>query len=194
MSDEVVYQKSSTKKSYELNVLPRLAEITAWVREGLSGKGIATQCGISYPTYKKYRDEHPELDAAVRKGNMDFRAILDNHLVERITNPPKIRRVEVKREANGEGELEVVEEKVTVTEQLPSDGLLRLAYERCGALGGGMGGFANPNALPRAHAPEPEQGIGGPPPLRIFTYNDPDYIDVELEDGAYGLHADQAAE
>ncbi len=84
------------KKKYETHVLPRMAEIEAWCNEGISEKQIAKNLGISYASFKNYKNEHLALLSTVSR----VRTYVDEVKVE----PAYLKRVtgydvtEVKRE------------------------------------------------------------------------------------------------
>lgn len=65
------------KSRYETAVLPRLEEIKAWARNGLTQKEMAANCRVSVATWMEYMTRYPELAEAVRK-NKDY---VDNVLV-----------------------------------------------------------------------------------------------------------------
>ncbi len=186
------------RKSYENNVQPRLTEITGWLREGLSFNKIAEKCGVTPATMLNYRKKHPELVQAMLEGLRDVIPSLDETCLRLATGKFTTTKVEHKYERNGDSEEVCVERKVTVQEHLPSIPAIALMYQRYGLLGGGGGGaMSNPRAIPRANAPTPDRSLaGGPPPLKIIAYNDPDYIDVEFTDvtGTDDLRTDATAE
>lgn len=49
------------KSKYGTHVKPRLSEILSWVRCGMIDEDVATNLGVAYSTFRKYRDEHEEL-------------------------------------------------------------------------------------------------------------------------------------
>lgn len=62
---------------YETNVLPRLEEIKAWARNGLSIEQMAQNCHVAVSTFKDYLNRFPDLSTAVREN----REYVDNVLV-----------------------------------------------------------------------------------------------------------------
>ncbi len=46
------------QKKYEIFVEPRLSEISAWVKLGMTEKEIAKKLGVSYSSFKTYKKEH----------------------------------------------------------------------------------------------------------------------------------------
>lgn len=188
---------ASLPKKYLTHVKPRLGEVTAWVREGWGKEPIAKYLGISLGTYNKYLDEIQELSRAVAEGKTDWVARVDNVLHNQLFYLQTTRKVKEKYELNKDGDLVCTEREITIQEHLPSEGLIRLGYQRGGVFDSGGAGSGSQHALPRIHAPEPDQTrVLGPPPLKIISYNDPDYIDVEFTDvtGTDDIRANQAAE
>lgn len=56
------------KSKYESQVLPRLDEVEAWARDGVSDEQIAGNLGIAYSTFRIYKEKYPALSAALRRG------------------------------------------------------------------------------------------------------------------------------
>lgn len=102
---------------YETHVLPRLEEIKAWARDGLTSKDIAHNLGIAECTIIEYRKKHPELAEAVAHG----RAYVDdvvvvNAYLRRVTGYDAIeykREYKITHDENGKE----IRELVRVTEQ-----------------------------------------------------------------------------
>lgn len=87
---------SAEKKSkYQTHVEPRLDEIEAWSRDGVSDKDIAHNLGIAYSTLRSYKNTHESL-AHVLKQSKDYvdNVIVTNSYLKRITGYDVI---EVKR-------------------------------------------------------------------------------------------------
>jgi transposase len=70
-------EKKPTKKYLEC-VEPRLDEIKAWARDGVSEEEIAKRLGIAYSTFRDYRDKHSALSSALKKSKEHY----DNEVVE----------------------------------------------------------------------------------------------------------------
>lgn len=168
------------------------------MREARSVEAIAKYLKISVGTYNKYLSEIDELQKAVAEGQTDWVARVDNVLANQLFYLQTTRKVKEKYERNVDGDLVCVEREVTIQEHLPTEGLIRLGLQRGGVLDvGGSSGLSRQHALPRIHAPEIDQTRQiGPPPLKIISYNDPDYIDVEFTDvtGKDDIRANQTAE
>lgn len=77
--------KTNKKKrgKYYSHVEPNLFQVECWTRDGLSDKQVAKNLGIAYSTFRKYRDEHSALSAALKKGKeiVDFE--VENALYKR---------------------------------------------------------------------------------------------------------------
>ncbi|MBQ8004346.1 MAG: hypothetical protein IJ299_04560 [Oscillospiraceae bacterium] len=60
--------KSSGRKSkYETHVLPRIQEIEAWCRDGLSEENIALKLGVAYSTFRLYKSNNSALSAVLAR-------------------------------------------------------------------------------------------------------------------------------
>lgn len=55
------------KSKYETNVKPRLLEIAAWCRDGLTDKEIAEKLGISQDSFYVYKNEHTEFSDTLKE-------------------------------------------------------------------------------------------------------------------------------
>lgn len=62
---------------YESLVEPRLNDIKKWSGEGATIKEIAEKIGVSYSGLKKYKKDHPELEAAF----LENRGIADDKVL-----------------------------------------------------------------------------------------------------------------
>lgn len=84
------------KSKYESHVLPRLDEIEAWARDGISDENIACNLSIAYSTFRRYRDENEALSAVLARGKeyVDD-VIVTNAYLKRITGYDT---TEIKRE------------------------------------------------------------------------------------------------
>lgn len=74
------------KSKYETHVLPRLDEIEAWARDGVSEEDIAHNLGIGVSTLSKYKTIHKEVvDALARGKDYVDNVIVVNAFLRRIT-------------------------------------------------------------------------------------------------------------
>jgi|SRR5690625_1767749 len=71
------------KSKYHTHVEPRLTEVEAWARDGLTDEQIAKNLGIAYSTFRKYRDEHSALSASLKKGKEVVDIEVENALLKR---------------------------------------------------------------------------------------------------------------
>lgn len=56
------------KSKYESHVLPRLKEIEAWARDGVSDEDIAHNLHLAYSTFRRYKEANKALSAALAHG------------------------------------------------------------------------------------------------------------------------------
>ena len=65
------------KTKYEKNVLPRIEEISAWAKVGVSDENIAKNLKVAYSTFRKYCAEHEELAEVMKnaKGSADAQVV-----------------------------------------------------------------------------------------------------------------------
>lgn len=59
--------KRGRKSKYETNVQPRLLEIAAWCRDGLTDKEIAEKLDISIDSFYKYKNEFTEFSDTLKE-------------------------------------------------------------------------------------------------------------------------------
>lgn len=71
------------KSKYETDVKPRLVEIEAWKRDGLTDEQIMKNLGISKATFYKYVSENPELSERLKKGKEVADIEVENALFKR---------------------------------------------------------------------------------------------------------------
>lgn len=65
------------RSRYETRVKPRLEEIEAWCRDGVSEEQIAKNLGVAYSTFRSYKEKYPALSAVLTR----TRAYVDNVVV-----------------------------------------------------------------------------------------------------------------
>ena len=75
--------------------------LEAWARDGLTQEQIAKNMGISLSTFKEWRNKHPAISAALKKGKELADYIMENALYKRGTGytvtlrkPMKVREIE----------------------------------------------------------------------------------------------------
>jgi ACT domain-containing protein len=71
------------KSKYETDVLPRLVEIEAWKRDGLTDEQIFKNLGISKDTFYKYKDKYADFSDALKKGKEVADIEVENALFKR---------------------------------------------------------------------------------------------------------------
>ena len=57
----------SRRSKYETHVKPRLDELEAWIRDGLTNKEVAKKLRVSEDSLYTYQKKHPELKELLRK-------------------------------------------------------------------------------------------------------------------------------
>lgn len=73
------------KTKYHTHVEPKLLLIEAWARDGMIEEDIAKKLGVAYSTFRKYRNEHEALSAALKKGKEVADVEVENSLFKRAT-------------------------------------------------------------------------------------------------------------
>lgn len=68
---------------YFTHVEPRLIEVQGWARDGLIDEQIAKNLGVAYSTFRTYRDKHPALSAALKKGKEVVDREVENALLQK---------------------------------------------------------------------------------------------------------------
>lgn len=71
------------KSKYETDVKPRLIEIEAWKRDGLTDEQIFKNLGISRDTFYKYKDKYTDFSDALKKGKEVADIEVENALFKR---------------------------------------------------------------------------------------------------------------
>lgn len=60
-----------------------LLKIEGWARDGLIDRDIAEKMGVAYSTLREWRDKHPALSAALKKGKDVIDRQVENALLKR---------------------------------------------------------------------------------------------------------------
>ena len=71
------------KSKYETDVKPRLIEIEAWKRDGLTDEQIFKNLGISRDTFYKYKEKYTDFSDALKKGKEVADIEVENALFKR---------------------------------------------------------------------------------------------------------------
>lgn len=61
-------RKRGRKSAYETKIKPRFSEISEWLKNGATEKQIASNLGISYSTFNKYKAEKEEFAEFLKNG------------------------------------------------------------------------------------------------------------------------------
>lgn len=107
------------RSKWESHVQPRLEEVEAWARDGVSEENIAKNLGVAYSTFRKYRDEQSALSAALaRSKEYVDRVIVVNAYLRRITGYDAI---ETRREYTVMGGERILSKEIEQTRHIPGD-------------------------------------------------------------------------
>lgn len=71
------------KSKYETDVKPRLIEIEAWKRDGLTDEQICKNLGIVKDTFYKYKEKYTDFSDALKKGKEVADIEVENALFKR---------------------------------------------------------------------------------------------------------------
>lgn len=71
------------KSKYETDVKPRLVEIEAWKRDGLTDEQICKNLGIVKDTFYKYKEKYADFSDALKKGKEVADIEVENALFKR---------------------------------------------------------------------------------------------------------------
>lgn len=84
--------------------------LTAWARDGYTDAQIAQKCGINVATLYVWKQEHPDIGEALKRGKEPVDIDVENKLLDsalgftvKVTEPMKLKRVKQKQ---GEGRIE----------------------------------------------------------------------------------------
>lgn len=73
----------TSKKKYEDFVKPRLLEVGAWARNGMTEKEMAKKLGVAYSTFRKYKKEHSALLGTLQENKEIVDIKVENALLKR---------------------------------------------------------------------------------------------------------------
>lgn len=68
------------KSKWQTHILEKWRLIGGWARDGLTDEEIAREAGVAYSTFRRYKNEHPELKTLLKKGKEWY----DTGVVERL--------------------------------------------------------------------------------------------------------------
>lgn len=70
------------KSRYQTNILPYLNEIEKLVEKGYTELSIAKHYGVSEQTFNTYKNKHPELKAALKRGRSTVESLVRSAMLE----------------------------------------------------------------------------------------------------------------
>lgn len=118
------------RDKYHRIVLPKLKLVYAWKRRGLSDEEIAVNLGIAYSTFKVYKNQYPELSAALSAGAHEAVLYVENALFEKsvginrtVKKPIKVKEVIYDERGQRQKEIERIEygeEEVFIPPETPA--------------------------------------------------------------------------
>lgn len=76
-------RKGGRKSKYHTHIKPRLAEIEAWARDGLTDEQIAKNLNVGVSTFHKYKNEYIELVESLKKGKEIVDVEVENAMLKR---------------------------------------------------------------------------------------------------------------
>lgn len=96
-----------------------LLRIEGWAREGLTLSQIAHNIGVADSTFRRWRDEHEAISAAIKRGNAPVDFEVENALLKSALGHTKTIRkpIKVKIEKQKVGEGKIVEEHIEYVEE-----------------------------------------------------------------------------
>lgn len=105
------------KSKYETDVKPRLIEIEAWKRDGLTDEQIFKNLGISRDTFYKYKEKYSDFSEAIKKGKEVADIEVENALFKRAIGYKYKEVIKEVKEIDGKKSTYIKE----VTKEMPGD-------------------------------------------------------------------------
>lgn len=105
------------KSKYETDVLPRLIEIEAWKRDGLTDEQIFKNLGISRDTFYKYKEKYTDFSDALKKGKEVADIEVENALFKRAIGYRYKEKIKEVKEIDGKKTVFIKE----VEKEMPGD-------------------------------------------------------------------------
>ena len=105
------------KSKYETDVKPRLIEIEAWKRDGLTDEQIFKNLGISKDTFYKYKDKYTDFSDALKKGKEVADIEVENALFKRAIGYKYKEVIKEVKEIDGKKSTYIKE----ITKEIPGD-------------------------------------------------------------------------
>ena len=96
-----------------------LLRIEGWARDGLSLSQIAHNVGVADSTFRKWRDEHESISAAIKRGNAPVDLEVENAMLKSaLGHKETVRKaIKVKTEKQKVGEGKIVEEHIEYVDE-----------------------------------------------------------------------------
>ena len=105
------------KSKYETDVKPRLVEIEAWKRDGLTDEQIFKNLGISRDTFYKYKEKYTDFSDALKKGKEVADIEVENALFKRAIGYRYKEKIKEVKEIDGKKTVFIKE----VEKEMPGD-------------------------------------------------------------------------
>ena len=105
------------KNKYETDVKPRLVEIEAWKRDGLTDEQIFKNLGISRDTFYKYKEKYTDFSDALKKGKEIADIEVENALFKRAIGYRYKEKIKEVKEIDGKKTVFIKE----VEKEMPGD-------------------------------------------------------------------------
>ena len=105
------------KSKYETDVKPRLVEIEAWKRDGLTNEQIMKNLGIGRDSFYRYKDKYSEFSDALKKGKEVADIEVENALFKRAIGYRYKEKIKEVKEIDGKKSTYVKE----VIKEMPGD-------------------------------------------------------------------------
>lgn len=105
------------KSKYETEVKPRLVEIEAWKRDGLTDEQIFKNLGISRDSFYRYKDKYSEFSDALKKGKEVADIEVENALFKRAIGYRYKEKIKEVKEIDGKKTVFIKE----VEKEMPGD-------------------------------------------------------------------------
>lgn len=72
-----------SERKYETHVEPRLLEVSAWAREGMTESKMAQKLGVSYAAFRSYKKQHLALLSTLKENKQIIDIKVENAFLKR---------------------------------------------------------------------------------------------------------------
>ena len=120
-------RKRGRKSAYETKIKPRFSEISEWLKNGATEKQIASNLGISYSTFNKYKAEKEEFSEFLKNGRETLVLKLRGALVKKALGFVYTEKKKYRKKDESGAITEYVEE--TTKQALPDVAALNLCLK-----------------------------------------------------------------